>query len=387
MRLSNCIVLLTMLPLFLGGCAGKEGESPGPASGPWPDDEAAEGWKMTANSRVFGFTTQNRYAYCPSVVEMADGSSEVFFCGNPVANVMVDNIYHFTVSSDMSRTAPVRVLQPGAPGRWDNQHACDPSVVKGKFRFNGADYVYAMFYLGCTVEYYYNEVGVAFANDLSAREWVKYPLPVVSKTWQYDGDQPCGGGVSWGVGQPSAISLDKGGKVLLSYTIGDVDGTRIVLRELDMSDMDDMRVGAAVTMSTAGLLNIGKTGLDYTCNSDIALDEESNSVVMVRPVQPHPLVYPAFINESLEVDRLDFEAFRNGVGTWEPLFRISPAETGFPRNHNAAIGRDEYGHIVGGDVLRVWYTVAKAAPDVAPSEGMHAEWTYEIYRAEFSFEN
>ncbi len=121
-----------MLPLFLGGCAGKEGESPGPASGPWPDDEAAEGWKMTANSRVFGFTTQNRYAYCPSVVEMADGSSEVFFCGNPVANVMVDNIYHFTVSSDMSRTAPVRVLQPGAPGRWDNQHACDPSVVKGK---------------------------------------------------------------------------------------------------------------------------------------------------------------------------------------------------------------------------------------------------------------
>ena len=46
MRLSNCIVLLTMLPLFLGGFAGEGGGAPGAASRPWPGDEAAGGGEM-----------------------------------------------------------------------------------------------------------------------------------------------------------------------------------------------------------------------------------------------------------------------------------------------------------------------------------------------------
>lgn len=382
MKSSNYIVLL-MLPLLLGGCAKEEGESPSPPP-PGGGTEEVEGYRIVSNSRVFGFTAQDRYAYCPSVVELPDGRVEVFFCGNPVAGVMVDNIYHFSISPDNKRSQAVSVLQPGASGTWDNQHTCDPSVVRGKFVYGGTEYAYAMFYLGCMVEYYYNEVGVAFANDLNATEWVKYPYPVVSKTWSYEGDQPCGGGVSWGVGQPSAISLDSQGKVLLTYTIGDVEGTRIVMRELDMTNVEDMRVGAPLAMSRAGLLNIGRTGLDYTCNSDMALDVSTNSIIMVRPVQPHPATYPAYINEALEIDRIGLDAFRNGVGTWEPLIRLTPAETGFPRNHNAAIARDEYGHIGESDELMVYYTVSKEAPDVAPSAGMHAEWTYDIYKAAIS---
>ena len=375
--------LALFIPLLLASCAQGEGDSPEPVP---PTDPVtpgvSEGYRFISKERIFGFTMQNRYAYCPSALVLADGSTSIFFCGNPVAGVMTDNIYHFTLSPGMERTPPVSVLQPGAADRWDNQHTCDPSVIKGKFRFEGVDYTYAMFYLGCTVEHYFNEIGVAFSNDLNAREWVKYPLPLIRKTWDYDGDQTCGAGLSWGVGQPSAISLDKGGRVLLSYTIGDIDGTRVVVCEADMADMAQMSIGTPLAISRAGLLNIGGTALDYTCNSDIALDVASNSIVMVRPVQPHPAEYPAYINEALEIDRIGLDAFRNGVGTWEPLIRITPADTGFPRNHNAAIARDEYGHLHDSDHLTLYYTVSKAAPDVAPAPDSHAEWTYDIWRAE-----
>lgn len=374
-----------LVPLLLVSCAQGEGDSPQPVPSPSPGGSIVKKYRLVAKERIFGFTTQDRYAYCPSALQLGDGTTSMFFCGNPVAGIMTDNIYHFSLSQDLSRTNPASVLQPGAAGTWDNQHTCDPSVIKGQFLFNGTDYRYAMFYIGCTVEYYFNEIGVAFSNDLNAKEWVKYPDPVVRKTWSHDGDQICGSGLSWGVGQPSAISIDKGGKILLSYTVGDIEGTRIVLREIDMSDMSDLKISAPVAMSRAGLLNIGKNALDYTCNSDIAFDASSNTILMIRPVQPHPSVYPAFINETLEIDRIGMEEFRNGVGTWDPLFRLTPAETGFPRNHNAAIARDEYGHLEGSDNITVYYTVSKAAPDVAPSEGMHAEWTYDIWQAKIRY--
>jgi len=364
----------------LASCGGTEDEPQAYVPTP-PKPEPVHGYQLESTSRVFGFTTQNRYSYCPSALRMADGSTEMFFCGNPVPDVMVDNIYHITIGPDGHNSPAVSVLQPGAPGTWDNQHTCDPSVVKGRFRFNGEEYAYAMFYLGCTVEYYYNEVGVAFANSLDAKEWAKYPEPIVGKSWTTVGDQEYApGAYSWGTGQPSAVSLDKGGKVLLSYTLGDMSGTRILLRELDLSDMSSPVVGDAVTMSNDGLLNADETGLDYTCNSDIALDSETGTIVMIRPVQPHPTSYPAYLNEFLEIDRIGLEAFRSGSGTWEPLYRLTPSDTGFPRNHNACVVRDEYGYVYGTDEIEFYYTVSKAAPDVAPGQGTHAEWTYHIYR-------
>ena len=65
--------------------------------------------------------------------------------------------------------------------------------------------------------------------------------------------------------------------------------------------------------------------------------------------------------------------------------RIAPADTGFPRNHNACIARDEYGHLTDTENLRLFYTVSKASPDVAPAPNTHAEWTYDIYQARVSY--
>lgn len=376
------IVTVLLFPLVAACSGGNEGDIAPPAP-PTPDnpDATAEAYHLDGNKHIFGFTGQDRYAYCPSVIEKPWSGSDIYFCGNPTPGIMEDNIYHIHLNADGTKTAPVSVLKPGVAPAWDNQHCCDPSVVAGNFNFDGTAYKYAMFYLGCTLQYYYNEIGVAFSNDLNATEWVKYPDQIIEKTWPETGDQNVSGGKSWGVGQPSAISLDKAGKVLLSYTIGDIAGTRIVSRELNLTDMSSPVIGAPITMTRSGLKNISESGLDYTCNSDIALDADQSTIYMIRPVQPHPADYPAYLNQSLELCRLPLDDFIGGTGTWEPLFRLTPELTGYARNHNAGIARDAYGHLSDPTSLKIYYTVSKASPEVAPSGSSHAEWTYHIWEA------
>lgn len=331
---------------------------------------------------VFGFIGENKYSYCPSVLSLDDGTVHLFFCGNPEDQVMVDNIYHIRINPDGSRTQPKSILQPGIAGAWDDHHTCDPSIIAGKFSFEGTDYRYAMFFLSNMYGVYYNEIGVAFSNDLDSENWIKYPTQVVRKTWIADGDQYYGNNYkSWGVGQPSAISLDGKGKVLLTYTIGDIGGTRIVWSEADFSDMATYTIGTPVPIAQRGLKTENNLDTDYLCNSDFAIDKEHNKILMIRPVQPHPTDYPAYLNRSLEIDSMDFSDFMNQTGSWTSMCRITPNETGYPRNHNAALLRDSFGHISNWDKPQFYFTVSKATPDVYPSNSGHAEWTYHIWKS------
>lgn len=339
------------------------------------------GYSLGLQSAVFGFTAQNRYAYCPSAMSMPDGSTEIYFCGNPVPDVMIDNIYHTTLTPDGNHTTARSVMQPGITGSWDSHHTCDPSVVKGTFSMDGHQYAYAMFYLGCSTEYYYNEVGVAFADTPDATAWIKYPFQIVTKGWDSPGDlEYAPGARCWGTGQPSAVSLDKKGKVLLTYTIGNLQGTRLMAREIDFSDMSHPVISSPVTISTQGLSNSSNSGSDIICNADIAIEPASGTMLMIRPVQPHADTYPSYISSIIEICSMPAEDFRTGIGRWKQLYRIGPEQTGYPRNHNAALHRDEYGYVANIDKIGFYYTTSREAPDVAPAEGKHAEWTYSIRR-------
>jgi hypothetical protein len=335
---------------------------------------------MSEPEFIFGFIGENRYSYCPSVIKMADGTMHMYYCGNPTSGVMVDNVYYMTISPDGAKSTPISVLQPGKSGTWDSQHVCDPSVIEGNFKMDGVSYKYAMFYLGSSLEYYYNETGVAFSNDLSSNTWIKYPNPIIPKTWSSSGDLYYStDGKCWGTGQPSAISLDKKGSVLLSYTIGDKSGTRVAFCELDMSNMDSYKQPTSKNIVESGLYAINGVSKDYTCNCDIALNEASGKIVMIRPVQPSPTSYPAYIPQAQEIDVLDFSDFKSCTGTWSKIYRITFAETGFPRNHNACLLRDSFGYLTDWETPTFFYTVSKADPDVEASGNSHAEWTYHIY--------
>lgn len=375
-------------------CADDKSEPANPVS-PYPPSAGStpatppaspQGYTLGEQRHVFAFTAQNRYAYCPSAMVMPDGTTHIYFCGNPTPDVMVDNIYHISRSDDPSAAPPaISVLQPGEPHTWDSQHTCDPSVVKGQFRMGGHQYSYAMFYLGCSLQFYYNEVGVAFADTPHSRTWAKYPLQIVTKGWDTPGDlEYAPGALCWGTGQPSAVSLDKAGKVLLTYTLGNLYGTRLMACELDFSDMDSPSVSAPVTVTEQGLLNTAGTASDYICNADIAIAPQLDTLIMIRPVQPNPATYPAYINADLEICSIPLADFRTGKGTWLPLFRIAPSHTGYPRNHNACIERDEYGHLSTIDNISFYYTISEESPQVAPAQGQHAEWTYAIRKGEIA---
>lgn len=395
LRLNNIsqltlVAAATLIVAAATACSEKEEPAPyidpyGPGGSENIQEPSAAGYVIGSQATVFGFTAQNRYAYCPSTLLMPDGTTEMYFCGNPNPDVMIDNVYHITVATDLSHTPAKSVLQPGEKGAWDDQHTCDPSVVKGVFRMGGHEYSYAMFYLGCCLQYYYNEVGVAFADDLNAAKWDKYPLQIVTKGWDAAGDlEYAPKAYCWGAGQPSAISLDKAGKVLLSYTSGTLSGTKLMVREVDFSDMDNPKISGAIVVSTSGLTDSkGATG-DYICDADIALEPESQTLLMIRPVQPHPESYPAFINANLDILSIPLEDFRNGYGTWTQLFRITPQHTGYPRNHNACLERDAYGHTADTEKIRFYYTTSEESPDVAPQAGKFAEWTYTIRKGEIA---
>lgn len=360
--------------------------NPYPPSSDKPVAETSPaGYTLGEQSTVFGFTAQNRYSYCPSALAMPNGSVEIYFCGNPTPDVMVDNVYHITSMPDGSHSSAISVLQPGQPGTWDSHHTCDPAVIKGKFRMGGNEYTYAMFYLGCSLEYYYNEVGVAFSNSLDSRTWDKYPLQIVTKGWDTAGDlEYAPGAKCWGTGQPSAVSLDKAGKVLLTYTLGNLYGTRLMARELDFSNMDSPVISEAVTVPSQGLTSSTGNGTDYICNADIAIEPQTGQLVMIRPVQPHPATYPAFINATLEICTMPLADFRRGFGVWNPLYRIEPRHTGYPRNHNACLERDVYGHLADVENIRFYYTISEEEPDVAPRQGQFAEWSYTIRKGEIA---
>lgn len=380
MQMKRVLLFMSLAVLALVSCS----KIPSGGDEPVPEMDSTFVYIASTPKHVFGFTGQNRYSYCPSIVDNGDGSTHVYFCGTK-SNVFVDNVYHIQELAEGGQTKERSVLQPSLD--WDSRHDCDPSVIEGDFKMDGVRYRYAMFFLSNPMEYYYNEIGVAFSNDLAADSWVKYPYQVVKKPWREEGDQYWSStGRSWGVGQPSAVSLDKKGKVLLTYTKGDVSGTSLMWRELDMSDMNNLVVGPARYIVTDGwYTKDGKTP-DFGSNSDFAVNLDEDRIVMVRPVHPFDNEYPAFIASMLEVLWMPFSRFQLGQGKWNMMYRISSKDSGFPRNHNAAIMRDSFGHVKDWDTPTIYFTVSKISPDVEASYGKHAEWTYNIYKTDIKKE-
>lgn len=379
----NKLILMGLIGLCsLYSCSGRDiGTLPsaGPISPSEPETSVVT---IEKPEFVFGFQGQSRYSYCPSALKQDDGTVHLFFCGNPENLIMVDNIYHIEISPDGTQSSPKSVLQPGASGTWDDHHTCDPCVVAGDFTWNNTTYKYAMFFLSNMYGVYYNEIGVAFSNDLAADNWKKFPTQIVKKTWSADGDQQVGdGGKSWGVGQPSVVSLDGKGKLLLTYTVGDIGGTRIVWSEADFSNMESYTITSPQTIVQKGLKAIDNQSQDYTCNSEFAIDKEADKIVMIRPVQPMPSDYPAYLNSALEIDYMSLTDFMSQSGSWTPIYRITPNDTGYPRNHNATLLRDNFGHLQDWTQPAFYFTVSKAAPDVQPSGSSHAEWTYHIWKS------
>jgi hypothetical protein len=318
-------------------------------------------WSSSNPREVYTPGETGFYAYAPSAV--SDGGHTYYYtCHNQVSGTIQDHVW-FTQADGGTIQQDAPALTPSSSG-WDSEHNCDPSVVAGTFNFSGNQYSYAMFYLGTDMPNSHNQIGVAFAKSL-AGPWVKDPNPIVADP---DSDTS-----QWGVGQPSATTVDpNSGRVLLFYTRGDQTGTHAYRRDLVLGNMDSPQIGDPVEVTTAGLKGTDG-GQDVLHNFDMAYDPTRDRFYVAREVGPPPTDEPSFISSQVEVDSIPGADIWNGTGTWSVEGDITPSTTGFPRNHNPGILRTIFGTLP--DSSKIDVLVTRSATGTFPQ----TFWTYNLW--------
>lgn len=108
MKLLYKIICTALAPVLLISCSEKI-EQPDVSCGGHAYKSVFKWGKPTD---IFGFQPQNRYAYCPSVIEMEDGSCHMFFCGNPEENKKEYSSY---LSADKSALYGINIKNPPRP--------------------------------------------------------------------------------------------------------------------------------------------------------------------------------------------------------------------------------------------------------------------------------
>ena len=311
------------------------------------------------------YSGQGFYRYCPSVV-VIDGVRHAFYCRNNAAYAVVDSICHATVSPSGDLTGEAVVFSPADSNgeAWDSYHVCDPSVIAGRFWYNGRHYRYLMAYLGVKgrpgdstsdgARCINNKVGFAVSDSLT-EGWVRMGANCVVETEHADW---------WGVGQPSIVSLDGAGKVALFYA-GDY-GTRML--ELDFSNAEATTASLAVRkggvgtfVSTDGVSDLrgpASSGMTIT-NGDFAWDRRTGCLYLSvdTPDSSDGWYddggYNLYITKAVTVYRAHLgtlSSSRIASAKWEKACRIVPSDldanfgTAF-RIHNSGFLRDGRGEL------------------------------------------
>ncbi|WMT39457.1 hypothetical protein RE628_18765 [Paenibacillus sp. D2_2] len=304
-----------------------------------------------------------RYSYAPSVIRDGD-TAHIWTCHNDKDGVIKDHIYYTRIVNDTVAESR-SVLQAGPQGSWDSFHVCDPSVIAGEFHSDGEIYHYAMFYLGNDLDAsLHNQIGVAFAKELSG-EWVKHPKPLL--TYPNDG--------YWGIGQPSATSIDGKGRLLLFFTQGDSVSTGGYRVEMDLLKMEQPVIGDKLPLTNDGLINnLGES--DFLNNFDIAYNSANDRFIAVRELHPYPSDQPNWISSSQQIISIEGSSIWGGGGQWKIEGTVSPALTSFDRNHNAGLLRTAHGTLPDGEVIDLYFT---GSDNSANSPGSPL-YTYNIWR-------
>jgi hypothetical protein len=311
----------------------------------------------------------NRYIYAPSVV--VDGNTEhVWSCYSEFDNTFKDSIYYFRRVNGTIVERKV-VLRASANG-WDKVHVCDPVVVGGKFNYSGTTYNYAMFYLGNDVDASaHNQLGVAFANDLAANEWIKYPQPIVPFPANTDNSY-------WGVGQASVTAVDSNGRLLIFYRQDDASGTKEYRRDVNLNNMSNPVIGNAVQLSNAGLGG----DVNFLVNVDLVYDGSRDRFYAFRD-RSYSSVSPTYVSVSVDIVSIEGQYIWGGGGTWRTEGIIDTALTGFARNHNGSIKRNVWGGLPSSNTLEIMFADSCAGSACSSNP----EWSYDLWELKGTLNN
>ena len=340
--------------------------------------------KMLFDDGTIGET--NKYNYCPSYF-IEDNIAHVYYCTNKDEGNVTDYVGYRkgeVVNNKVKYSDNSQyVLTHGEMGSWDSRHACDPSVVKGVFKYHGEEYNYLMAYLGCVPsDCTQNETGIAVSKTPDG-PWIKCDFkedgvtkinPIVPFS-----DFSCNE-TSWGTGQPSLVSVDKKGRVLLFTTVGATNGTFTNLREYDFSEIDNYKLlRERVSINIDGIR--GSNGsASFINNADFGYDEVNKRIIMSKPRQFFGTdgKSPNFIADTIDVYYIDdtegseigdvLFAGKNTTKIWKLIGSVNESLTGFLRNHNTGLVTDEYKRIDSSSPLGVLFTRS--------DEDSGGQWSY-----------
>ncbi len=326
------------------------------------------------------------YNYCPVVKQTDENTRYVYYCANLKPNIIIDYIIgrKGTKQTDgsWSWTAKKVVLEP-APNTFDSRHTCDPSVVAGEFRYKGENYDYLMAYTGAVnSDNQDNDTGIAVARD-PLGPWVKVDSANPFLDWKRDTSESANKKFQWGYGQPSLVSCDKKGKVLVFYSVGTHLSTGVAVDRWDLSDLDNPVKEAANNVTNRGLTDLNG-GTDFLNNADFGYDETQNRFYALSDCHPNPTDQsPDFIAGKIRLTYISDiptttaghqvgDVFFNPAGKgWSTMTTVGEDETGFPRNHNAGLVTDAFGWMLKGDKVETMYAMSRT--------GSNYLWTYRIY--------
>lgn len=336
---------------------------------------------------------ENYYNYAPAILMEGTDTMHVWFCGNGVSGNVTDYIVYRkgTLQGDGTWVFTDRELVlSSTAGTWDQRHVCDPTVIKGAFKYKGMDYGYLMSFLGCvTNDSSRNEVGIALSQSL-AGPWIKVdeinPIANYYTSEEYVDDR-----WTWGYGQPSLVSVDESGKVILFYTKGVISGTHVHAELWDLSNLDNPVKLDEAPITNAGVVN-ASGGADVINNADFAYDPVKKRLYVIKEDFPYAsgggTDWLTGSNTVMYLNLNPEEAFPmqtlfNGETLrWQAIKSVGTNETGHKRVHNSGIVRNEYGWLMNPHQLPILYTKSDVSDDF-PDWPLKGQWpalhTYRIY--------
>lgn len=384
--------LFMLIPLLLCGCSTNEESSSSSTSTIEGNQEFTP---LEGEVRAWfdhGLIGEDRYYnYCPSTF-VENGVKHIYYCSNKIFGNVTDYIAYREgkyVNKNMvyTPTEDINFLLGPTKGTWDARHTCDPSVIKGEFKYNNVMYSYLMAYLGCvTSDNTRNETGLAVSSSPTG-PWIK--CDAINPIIKVSDDNN-----KWGAGQTELVSVDKKGRVIMfnSFSSPTLGGEQCY--EYDLSDLNNpILIRKNEHINTSGTADVvkeeGEKVNEGISNVGVAYDEVNKKILLAKGRLPFAQdgQYPNYIASKIDLFYLDDnnenkfdELFKNKneANKWVFIGTIDEKLTGFKRNHNNGLVRDAYGGLVETDRIEVAFTRSDL------SESDWGYWsTYRIYSTAF----
>ena len=443
-----CISLAACLPLgekTVGKTAVAEGYSSVP-QGYQKELNEAMFWEKEDTVNADGTLVPNEgiwiYNYCPTIMQVDDYTRYAYYCSNKNGDENAANV-HFNVRLDIDGDEIVTdhiaarkgilyngewywsekkyVLSPVRGSWYEGEHLCDPNVIQGDFKYNGTKYKYLMAYLVTSYrQCIYNHICLAVANDPMG-PWKKcddinpFVEHITDEYVDFAGntipavpEEDLKRMRLWGYGQPSMISVDKKGKILMFYSAikpmyaadsnGFWMGAVTQLDRWDLSDLNNPKYDFGIPfVAPAGLKKNGQQ-IDTMTNGDYAYDPAMNRIYSFYDAswtkeEGTTGAMLAFVeNESKSEQAQIGDVFRDfpkedwgttGIA-WRTLAFVKPTDLEtFPNAHNVAIIRDGYGWVLDPLNIELAITGCKTSAMYEIEPGSWEEkhiWTYRVLR-------